>query len=175
MYTRTHTNEVVRDDGARISTFSGAEFPNTNQDYLDYVAWLGEGNTPANPPLDQIDLFKAQMHAVVNTEYKNRMKAISDLYAQVERESWPIQLAEARAIVANPEATAVWIDTVAGIRGITRQELATRILDKDAQYRMLHGTLTGLKQRAEDAIDAAETYEALDEIDLDGVWDAVIP
>lgn len=41
---------VIRDGDIRISTVDTAEFPNTNEHYLAYQAWLDAGNVPDPAP-----------------------------------------------------------------------------------------------------------------------------
>ena len=56
-------------------------------------------------------------------------------------------------------------------RGLDRLELAQRIVAKDAQYRVFSGTLSGVRQRIEDQIDAAgDDPAALQAIDVTQGW-----
>ena len=105
------------------------------------------------------------------TEYESRMAVIAAGYPPSERESWPVQTEEARALLADPEAPTPWIDAAATVRGLDRLELAQRIVAKDAQYRVFSGTLSGVRQRIEDAIDAAgDDQAALQAIDVTAGW-----
>lgn len=112
--------------------------------------------------------------ANVNAEYTKRMGAIADAYPLHERESWPVQLQEARMVmdyvdasVPVPETVQTpWIDQCAAQRGLTRTELAARIVAKDAGYRQISGFLSGVRQKHEDEIGALlaageESREAL--------------
>ncbi|MBB2778576.1 UNVERIFIED_ORG: hypothetical protein HNP28_003927 [Comamonas terrigena] len=97
--------------------------------------------------------------AQVNTEYIKRMGAVASPYPLHERESWPIQLAEAQTVLLYqggelPEGvTSTWIDQCAHQRGMTRLELAQRIVAKDTAYRTVSGFLSGVRQWHEDCID----------------------
>jgi len=111
--------------------------------------------------------------AALAAEYESRMRVISANYPPSERESWPVQTAEARALQANPAAATPWIDAACAARGLDRLELAARIVAKDEAYRVVHGLLTGVRQRIEDQIDAAgDDAAALAVIDVTAGWPA---
>ncbi len=111
-----------------------------------------------SPPKSFQELADAAM-AAVNAEYIKRMGAVASPYPLHERESWPIQLAEAQTVLAYqggelPEGvTSTWIDQCAHQRGMTRLELAERIVAKDTAYRTVSGFLSGVRQWHEDRID----------------------
>lgn len=90
----------------------------------------------------------------VDAEYTRRMGELANAYPAHERESWPVQLAEAQALQADESAATPWIDHCAAKRGLARVELAARILQKDAAYRQVSGSLTGARQWHEDQIAA---------------------
>ena len=103
--------------------------------------------------------------------YESRMSAIAAGYPPSERESWPVQTSEAYALLADAQASTPWIDAAASARGLDRVELANRIVAKDAQYRVYSGTLSGVRQRIEDQIDAAgDDQAALQAIDVTAGW-----
>lgn len=112
-----------------------------------------------------------QIRTALTTEYERRMQAIAAGYPPSERESWPVQTEEAKALLADPTAPTPWIDAAATARGLDRLELAHRIAAKNAQYRAVSGTLSGIRQRIEDQIDAAgDDQAALKAIDVTQGW-----
>lgn len=124
-----------------------------------------------NPVMALQELAAGAMEAV-NAEYINRMGAVASPYPLHERESWPIQLAEAKTVLVYPGGelpdgvTSPWIDQCAHQRGMTRLELAQRIVAKDTAYRTVSGFLSGVRQWHEDCIDLLLTLgeEARDEL-----------
>lgn len=127
------------------------------------------------PPKTLQELAAAAM-AQVNAEYTRRMGAIADDYPLHERESWPVQLQEARELQSDPDAVTPWIDLCAAQRGMTREELAGRIVAKDLAYREVSGFLTGVRQKHEDEIAALlaageESREALQDYWYMEGWD----
>lgn len=117
-----------------------------------------EASALLNPPKSLQELATAAMEAV-NAQYIKRMGAVASPYPLHERESWPIQLAEAQTVLLYqggelPEGvTSTWIDQCAHQRGMTRLELAQRIVAKDTAYRTVSGFLSGVRQWHEDCID----------------------
>ena len=114
-----------------------------------------------------------QLRTALTTEYERRMQAIAAGHPPSERESWPVQTQEAKALLADANASTPWIDAAATARNTDRIELANRIVAKDAMYRVFSGTLSGVRQRIEDAIDAtAGDAQALQAIDVTAGWPA---
>lgn len=104
-------------------------------------------------PAKALDAVAAAAMAEVNAEYIRRMGNIADAYPQSERESWPIQLAEAKDLMTvGDHAVTPWMDQCAVQRGLTRMELAQRIVAKDAAYRHVSGFFSGVRQWHEDSI-----------------------
>ncbi len=138
-----------------------------------------------NPSQTLSELADAAM-AQVNAEYIKRMGAVASLYPLHERESWPIQLAEAQTVLAYqggelPEGvTSTWIDQCAHQRGMTRLELAQRIVAKDMAYRTVSGFLSGVRQWHEGCIamllqDGEDAREALQAYDHLQGWEQSAP
>ena len=133
--------------------------------------WVQVPNDGLNPPRAPLLVSADQLRTDLTTEYERRMQAIAAGYPPSERESWPVQTSEAAALIADPEASTPWIDAAATARNIDRIELAQRIVAKDAMYRVISGTLSGVRQRIEDAIDAAAgDAQALQAIDVTAGW-----
>ena len=115
-------------------------------------------------------LEKNRLHGRVNDEYTQRMNSVALPYPQYERESWPIQLQEAQALIADPAATTPWIDACAAQRSLDRGELAQRILAKDSAYRLISGQLTGSRQAHEGAIESLSDLLAAKSYDVTVGW-----
>lgn len=163
---------VIRSDGVIIATLDDDLFPNTNADYLAYKTWCENGGvaSPAAPlPVQEI---VSALHRDLAAEYELRMLVISAPFPPSERESWPVQTQEARLIAdAVQGANTAWIDAAATARGISREEMADRIVAKDDAYRTVHGTLTGVRQAIEDKINlAGEDVQALMAINIYEGW-----
>ena len=103
-------------------------------------------------PVKSIDELAKLAQSFVNSQYRSRMQAIADGYPAYERESWPVQLQEAKDLQINAGASTPWLDACAHQRGMTKAELAQRVLDKDFGYRQVSGFLTGVRQWHEDCI-----------------------
>ncbi|MFD2298406.1 hypothetical protein QRO11_12000 [Paracidovorax citrulli] len=108
--------------------------------------------------------------AAINSEYERRTAAISASYPSAERESWPVQTREARALQADDAAATPWIDAAAAARGLDRAELARRIVALDMAYRSVHGALSGTRQRLEELAWNAADIEQIEAIDEAAGW-----
>ena len=161
--------------GERITvpTAESFEYPNQNPDFLEYKAWLATGGVPLPAELRPAAEIAAGLRLALAAEYRKHIQVIAAGYPLSERESWPVQTEEARALEADPAAATPWIDAAALARGLDRLVLAKRIREKDDKYRQVHGLLTGTRQRIEDQIDAAaDDALALSQIDVAAGWPA---
>lgn len=154
--------------------------PDNTMHFLDDIAFvhrLPEGSVQLSEAEAQSRLAAlnpvtaATLLGALAAEYEARMQVIAAAYPPSERESWPVQMQEAQALLADSQATTPWIDAAAQARGLTRHELATRIAAKNDAYRLVSGTLTGIRQAIEDQITAAGTdAQALAAIDVKAGW-----
>ena len=135
---------------------------------MSKIDWTQRKAAPTAAEMLQVE--RDRLHRLVNEQYAKRMSAVALPYPQYERESWPIQLQEAQALVADPAAAAPWIGACAAQRGLECGELAQRILAKDAAYRFISGQLTGARQAHEDAINAQQDLEVLRSYDETQGW-----
>ena len=135
------------------------------------VGWTFADGVFARPEPQPAQTTADQLRTALTAEYERRMQAIAAGYPPSERESWPVQTSEAYALLADSTVSTPWIDAAASARNIDRIELANRIVAKDAQYRVYSGTLSGVRQRIEDQIDAAgDDQAALQVIDVTQGW-----
>ena len=135
------------------------------------AGWLLEDGAFVDPPAPVPPITPDQLRTALTAEYERRMQAIAAGYPPSERESWPVQTSEAYALLADATVATPWIDAAASARGLDRVELAQRIAAKDAQYRIISGTLSGVRQHIEDQIDSAgDDQAALQAIDVTQGW-----
>ena len=139
------------------------------QMHWDGSGWAEGYIMPIEP--QPLQVSSGQLRTALNAEYERRMQAIAAGYPPSERESWPVQTSEAHTLLADSMVSTPWIDAAASARGLDRIELAQRIVAKDAQYRIISGTLSGVRQRIEDQIDSAgDDQAALKVIDVTKGW-----
>lgn len=173
---------IIRDDG--VVGINGVFRKVTVSDLPEgvrAVQWDGsnghiEYDNMANSPLTGISTFQAFIdrwtaaapqpsatasqrlitatHMRINAAYETAVQALTSGYPQNEIASWPKQEAEARAWVANNSASTPWIDGAAAARGVSKAELAAKIIAQADALAPLHGSLTGKRQMLRDQIDA---------------------
>ena len=88
-------------------------------------------------------------------------------YPDGEVVSWDQQVIEARAREVSPTAVTPLLSAIAAQRGIDVTTLAGRVLEKANAYAVASGSIIGARQRLEDAINAANTVEALSAINTE--------
>lgn len=169
-YQLTEDNTVIKNGNIFISLHDTPQYPNTNEYYLEYKKWCEDGGVPL-PPTVNITELKVKLYNDLSFHYEEMMKIISSAYPASERESWSIQVEEARYILTNSDEPTPWIDATSTEREIDRVVLANRIIEKSLMYRVIHGKLTGVRQKIEDQIDSAgEDETALLAIDVKVGW-----
>lgn len=122
------------------------------------AVFLGSAPLPADPDAitaEQVAQAREQAYARINAEYASRTAQLAAGYPPTEQQSWPIQIQEAKIVLSgDTETPTPWIDAAAATREVTRTDLATLISNQDTAYRQYHGTLTGIRQKLRDQIDA---------------------
>lgn len=118
------------------------------------AATYSDGGGSLNLEAARIERIQA-----LNWAYCQAIGALVEGYPKVEQASWPQQVEEARDLLSDANTPTPWLSACAAARGITREDLAERVLALNTPYRMAHGTLTGIRQLAEAQIDAATTPE----------------
>lgn len=129
----------------------------------DPIEAIEDGEVVVRRQVNRMSLADAQSMArrLAHEAAAAALQAIMDRYPPHERETWTIQLAQARAFQDNPAAETGMMDILAQKRGQTRAEVATRIITKAAQFEALAAEAVGTQQAREDQVEAA--------VDVDGV------
>ena len=92
---------------------------------------------------------RAAKLAEVITGYSAAFAPIEAVYPAEERETWPIQLEEARAVLADAGAQTPMLSIMVAVRskGETVADFARIVMANNAVYRQVAGYLTGQQQR----------------------------
>jgi hypothetical protein len=106
-------------------------------------------------------IAKAAKLAEINAACDQAISAIKSTYPEAEVLSWAKQEAEARALQGTASVDTPLLDAIASTRGITRTDLASRVMKKSNAFAALTGAVIGKRQELESAISAAETVEAV--------------
>lgn len=103
----------------------------------------------------------------INAACDAAVDALAAKYPNTEVLSWYRQEREARELLADPEAATPLIDHIAAQRGITREDLAGRIIAKAEAYAQEAGAAFGRRQALEDQLEAIKARLKDGEIDED--------
>ena len=101
--------------------------------------------------------------AEVMAGYSAAFAPIEAIYPREERETWPIQLEEARAVLADPDAETPMLSIMVAVRGKgeTIAEFAGVVMANNTMYRQFAAYITGQQQRMYAEVNALETLEAV--------------
>lgn len=148
-------------------TLSAGEYTEVVAPYL--ALWEAEKrrlDTKVERPLS-LEEAKAVKLATVMAAYQAAFAPIEAVYPAAEREGWPIQEAEARAVLADlggaPETLAPVLSLLVQIRGRgeTVADMAAKVLANAGQWRLLYASLTGQQQKMYADVSALSSVEAV--------------
>lgn len=120
--------------------------------------------TEEQPHVLTFDELKAIKLSEINYEYNKATSSLISSYPTVEILTFNKQEAAARAYKEDPFTSSEFLSDLAKARGITLDDLVTRIINKSDIFSSSVATLTGQRQRYEDLIDAATTVEEIESI-----------
>jgi len=121
---------------------------------------LGEATLePSNSAM--LEAARTAKRMEINAACDAAVAKLAAAYPEREIQSWPQQVKEAEALAADADAPAPLLAAIAETRGLPVTELAGLVLSKMVAYAQASGALIGLRQALEDALDAAETIEAV--------------
>ena len=148
-----------------------ADRPNqtlTAEEYAEVVApylalWEAEKKR-LEAEVDQpptLDEARAAKLVEVMSAYQAASAPVEAVYPAAEREGWPVQEAEARAVLAGSTSDTPVLSLLVQLRGRgeTEAELAAKVLANAGQWRMLYAYLTGQQQRMYADVSALKTVE----------------
>ena len=125
----------------------------------DRLAAPEEINPPKN--LEQTRLAKI---AEINAGYESVMGYIQSGYPDKEVLSWERQAVQARELKADPDAEAMFVRTLAAVKGVPVQEMADRIINNAENWEPIAAMLTAQRQLMEEAAWVAESVAEVEAI-----------
>lgn len=102
---------------------------------------------------------KARKLAEINAACDAALAALTASYPSSELLTFDKQEAEARALLADPEASTPFLTPLAAARGMETEELARKVIAKADAFTTASGHVIGLRQKDEDRLKAAQTVE----------------
>lgn len=125
----------------------------SNKLFFDKEKWEWREPTPT------MDEAVTEKLAEINAGYCRVMDFVQAGYPLDEVLSWERQATQARELIQNPDAEAKFVRTLAVTKGITVEELCSRILANAASWEPVAAMLTGCRQVMEEKVFSAETVE----------------
>lgn len=111
---------------------------------------------------NKLALWKADALARVNELCNAKMATIKAGYPEEEVKTWDQQVREALLYQANPQAAVPLVAALATKRGVTKEEMVTKITTKATVFADLAGQIIGHRQVLCAAIEASTKRQALD-------------
>lgn len=112
--------------------------------------------TAAGPTLGDLKALKIDE---LNVAAAETITPITSVYSQAERDTWPIQEAEAAAWTADAQAATPMLDAIATQRGMAKADLVASVAVKAAEFKALAGATFGKRRALVDQVNAAATAE----------------
>lgn len=116
---------------------------------------------PYIAPVVPLNVAKLAKQAEIRDEADLFLQMLATEYGAMEKLTWDQQAQEADALIADPAAAAPLVRAIATSRGMAPLEMAQRIVANRAQWVALSGAVVGRRLAYQDAIDAAQTVEAV--------------
>lgn len=137
-----------------------------NDEVAPYVAlWQAEkalrdkAAAEAAEEYNSLASTKARKLAEINAACDAALAALTAGYPSSELLTFDKQEAEARALLADPEAATPFLTPLAAARGLETEELARKVIAKADAFTTASGHVIGLRQKDEDRLKAAQTVE----------------
>lgn len=137
-----------------------------NDEVAPYVAlWQAEkalrdkAAAEAAEEYNSLASTKARKLAEINAACDAALAALTAGYPSSELLTFDKQEAEARALLADPEAATPFLTPLAAARGLETEDLARKVIAKADAFTTASGHVIGLRQKDEDRLKAAQTVE----------------
>lgn len=114
---------------------------------------------PVGPELLTLEELKAAKLTEINTGCQRMLDRLTATYPAAELLTFDKQEAEARALLADPEAATPFLTPLAAARGLETAELARKVIAKADAFTAASGHVIGLRQKDEDRLKAAQSVE----------------
>ena len=123
----------------------------------------GQSFKPPAAPVVPFEEAKAEALVAVNAAHASYLRVLLESATQEERDTWPVKISAATAYLADKatDAQIALIETEAAGGGGTPEELAEKIISKDAAFLGHIGSAGDLRAAGRTAVKAATTHDEL--------------
>lgn len=100
-----------------------------------------------DPVLTEPDIKPApeMTEADVRAEAERRLLLLANPYSASERETWPRQIEDAKAVKADPASSVPLLESLAASRGLTKDEMADLVLEKNTAFSAMAGAILAVQ------------------------------
>lgn len=135
---------AVRNDGLGWRAVNSADDRGVDEIYSETQPAL----------VKSIEMLKQDKRQQVSDRCEAEIAAISAGYPAGEVLSWSKQESEARGYKADSSVATTLLDALAAARGVTKADLASRVIVKADMFAQISGAIIGKRQALEDQINA---------------------
>lgn len=161
-------DESPMEDGVYLLPAAATDIPPPQFDALVqrclYVNGLWQVSSIPGPSLVEI---KSRKLAEIDASAASAIAPITSAYSQAERDTWPIQEAEAASWLVNPASATPILTAIAAQRAMAMADLVASVQTKAAAFKVLAGAVFGKRRALVDRVAAATSPETVAVI----VWD----
>lgn len=128
---------------------------------IDNLSNLSDWNAKEITPLQFNQAFPyntntapalSSMESEIRKYYAEKISAVAAPYTAEERNTWNIQVKEAQDYTSNNAASTPLLTAIATARGVTVENLVSKIITKDAAWKTSVGAVIGEQQALIDTI-----------------------
>ena len=123
-----------------------------------------EMHQPVPPPPLTLEQSRTTKLTEINAGYSSVMQYIQAGYPTEEVLSWERQASQARELLVNPDAEAVFVRVLASQKGVPVPEMRDRILANAANWEPIAALLTAQRQIMEEHTYMATTIEEIEAV-----------
>ena len=122
---------------------------------------------PTNRTVDMtsyVTFIKPILLEKVSAQFEKSMNDVTSSYPEHEQKTWDKQEAQALAYQADNTVATPILDGIVAIRGVDKDTLVLKVIEKAEQFTNLVSAAIGYRQKAEDVIVAAATVEDIEAV-----------
>jgi len=117
-----------------------------------YESFVGKKLQMVDGVLSEVPMTDEELLKSINIWYEAEVAKLTKGVPNTEISTWDKQESEARTYLTDANALTPFIDNLVQARGITKEYLVNKIIEKADAYAIALGTLTGERQKKEDEL-----------------------
>jgi len=151
-YGKLNTDGTLKSANKQHEGFVSLELFEKKEDGSYYTYYLEVDGRYVVDTVKEDAEAKEQAKNQVNSDYEQQVNALTQGVPEAEIKTWTKQELEARGYLADVTTPTPLIDALCAARVVPKDYLVAKIIEKADMYAVAVGSLTGIRQRAEDEL-----------------------